>query len=227
MESNKIAERFDETAKEYDARRGCFIPRFDDFYGTMVGFVARFFPKPRSILDLGAGTGLLSKHFLAHFPDAEYTLVDVSEGMLEIARDRFRCSPNFRYETMDYSKDLPDGEFDLIASALSIHHLPEGDKASLYRNAFDRLPEKGLFVNFDQFDAGSSLMEEKYESWWLDYIGASGLTEQERAKWLERRSLDRENSVERTQSMLAEIGFPTVECVYRFMKFAVIIAMKG
>jgi tRNA (cmo5U34)-methyltransferase len=227
VESETIAERFDRAAREYDARRGCFIPRVDDFYGTMAGFIARSFPAPRSILDLGAGTGLLSRYLLRHYPRAEFTLIDVSAGMLDLARDRFRGLPNFRFEGMDYSKDFPAGDFDMIASALSIHHLPEEDKAKLYRNACIRLPEKGLFANFDQFDSGSPLIEDKFESWWLDYIGSSGLPEDEYVKWLERRSLDRENSVEKTLALLAEAGFSDIECVYRFMKFAVIVALKG
>jgi tRNA (cmo5U34)-methyltransferase len=227
VDSGTIAERFDRTAREYDARRGCFIPRYDDFYGTVVGFIARSFPAPRSILDLGAGTGLLSRYLLRHYACAEFTLVDVSAGMLDLARDRFRGLPNFRFEGSDYSKGLPEGDFDMIASALSIHHLPEEDKASLYGHAFACLPEKGLFVNFDQFDSGSPLIEEKLESWWLDYIERSGLPEDEYAKWLERRSLDRENSVEKTLALLAEAGFCDIECVYRFMKFAVIVALKG
>jgi hypothetical protein len=55
----------------------------------------------------------------------------------------------------------------------------------------------------------------------------AGLPEDEYAKWLERRSLDREKSVEKTLALLAAAGFSRIECVYRFMKFAVIVALKG
>lgn len=227
METGKIAERFDQTAREYDARRGCFIPHFEVYYGSMVEFIARCFPAPRSILDLGAGTGLLSRYLLKHYPRAEFTLVDVSAGMLDLARDRFRGLPNFCFMDFDYSKGLPEGEFDMIASALSIHHLRDQEKLRLYGRIYAGLPDGGVFLNLDQFNSTSAEIEAMFQKRWNEYIKASGLPKAEYAKWLERRSLDKENTVEETQAMLREAGFSMVECIYRFMKFGAIIAIKG
>lgn len=41
-----------------------------------------------TILDLGAGTGLYSSLILAKYSKAHITLIDLSEGMLEIAKDQ-------------------------------------------------------------------------------------------------------------------------------------------
>lgn len=226
MKTEDIRERFNQIAGEYDSQRKKFIPCFDDYYETMTDFIAGVIKAPSSILDLGAGTGLLSKYFYVHFPESRYTLVDISEQMLEIAKRRFSGLSNFRFAVSDYSRNLPDESFDLICSALSIHHLENSEKSRLYGNVFNRLSEEGVFFTLDQFDSGLKKMNQHYNDWWYDCIRKSGLPESEHAKWLERRSLDRENTVEETMAMLSGAGFKTVECLYRFMKFGVIAAFK-
>jgi tRNA (cmo5U34)-methyltransferase len=227
MNTEKIKERFNTAAEKYDAQRKEFIPCFDDYYGMMIGFLAKSIPRPSSILDLGAGTGLLSKYLYDQFPEARYTLVDISEQMMEVARKRFHGLPNFAFSISDYSKKLPDGDFDLITSALSIHHLENTDKARLYRNIHDGLPENGCLINLDQFNAASPYMNKLYNAWWYEHIRNGSLPKDEHAKWLERRKLDRENTIDETLRLLGDAGFDVVECIYSFMKFAVVVALKG
>jgi len=85
MEINKISDRFNLVAKNYDEQRRSFIPCFDDYYGTSVLFLSKIRKDFKSILDLGAGTGLLSKFLYEKFPAAHYTLIDISEQMLAIS----------------------------------------------------------------------------------------------------------------------------------------------
>jgi ubiquinone/menaquinone biosynthesis C-methylase UbiE len=153
-------------------------------------------------------------------------LVDISEQMLKVAMQRFKDMDNFRFEILDYSSAFPAKSFDLVSSALSIHHLEETQKEKLYENIFASLPDGGCFINHDQFNAASAAMNGLYNSIWHKSIQNSGLTENELQKWLERRELDRENTIELTVNLLKKAGFRTVECVYSYMKFGVIWAMK-
>ncbi len=208
MQTEEIKARFDQISKVYDENRKKFIPCFDDYYLTTARFLSSSISSPRTVLDLGAGTGLLSKFLHDEFPDAKFLLVDVSEKML------------------DYTRNLPARKFDLVASALSIHHLEEDEKESLYRNVFQNLEAGGTFVNIDQFNADSAEMNALYESYWVKSIRASGLSELEFERWQARRALDRENTVEKTKALLLGAGFRVVECTYKFMKFAVVVAKK-
>lgn len=90
MEIEKILERFNQVAEKYDEQRKLFIPCFDDYYGTSITFLSKIRNDFRDILDLGAGTGLLTKYLYEKYPNANYTLVDISDQMLEIARQRFK-----------------------------------------------------------------------------------------------------------------------------------------
>lgn len=226
MDTNKISERFDQAALKYDEQRRLFIPCFDDFYETSVSFLSECRKDFKSVLDLGAGTGLLTKYLLQKFPSASFTLVDISEQMLEVARLRFKDQQNIELIVSDYSKKLPEKKFDLITSALSIHHLDNDSKINLYSMIFNNLEKGGYLINLDQFNSNSDFINENYNNWWYKFIEKNLITIKDREAMLKRRELDRENTIDETKSILIKTGFENVECIYNFMKFGVILAIK-
>ncbi|MBQ8392352.1 MAG: class I SAM-dependent methyltransferase, partial [Clostridia bacterium] len=213
-------------AKEYDANRKRFIPCFKDYYENTTRFIVSNIEKPKRVLDLGAGTGLLSYFWYRECPSAEYVLIDIADEMLNVARKRFDGIINISYQVLDYSKELPSGDFDVIASALSIHHLENESKQKLFAKIHDKLPSGGLFVNYDQFCGEQAEISEWFNSYWERQLATSGLTEQDIELWRERQKLDRECSVEEEIEMLRKSGFKIVECVYSYQKFSVIVAIK-
>ena len=102
MEIDSIQKQFDFVAREYDAGRRMFIPCYDDYYQTMTDFLCFTAKNPKSILDLGAGTGLLTKLIYDNYPHSSYTLVDISNDMMEIARKRFAGCKNVHFQILDY-----------------------------------------------------------------------------------------------------------------------------
>ena len=222
-----IEAQFNRIAGEYDSGRRHFIPCFDSFYGETTEFAASFAGTPRKILDLGAGTGLLTMHYYRHFPDAQYLLVDIAEDMLAVARKRFSEVENVFFQTGDYSVELPPGIFDLVVSALSIHHLENIQKAELFQRIRQKLSAGSWFINYDQFCCDSPAMDEQVNKFWISHLYRSGLSETELARWQERRLLDRECSVPAELAMLRNSGFQNAECIYLCGKFAVIAAQAS
>lgn len=221
-----IEEQFNTIAQEYDANRKKFIPCFQDFYENTTKFIVSNITEPQSILDLGAGTGLLTYFWYRQCPSPAYVLVDIADGMLDIARKRFRGIDSISFRLLDYAKELPNGNFDVIISALSIHHLEDEDKSKLFEKIYKTLPGGGLFINYDQFCAGQEEMNEWFDSYWENQLAKSGLTQRDMERWKERRKLDRECSMEEEIEMLSACQFRIVKCVYSCQKFAVITAIK-
>ena len=226
MEIEKIKDQFNRVAQKYDEQRRFFIPCFDDYYQTGIAFLSKIHPGFKSVLDLGAGTGLLTKYLYEKYPEAKYTLVDTSDNMMDIARQRFENLDNFSYVISDYSVEFPVGQYDLITSALSIHHLEEDAKAALYSRIYNVLPENGCFLNLDQFNASTDLMNDFYSEYWYDSIKNSGIQLNDTDAWLKRRDLDKENTILESLMLLKESGFKHTECIYAYMKFGVILAIK-
>lgn len=225
MDIDSVRKQFDIIAKQYDKGRGYLIPCFEDFYVRSLGLIGEIVPAPKKIADLGAGTGLLSMELYRLYPDADFTLIDLSEEMMTIAKQRFKGLDNFTYVVADYVNNLPD-DCDIIASALSIHHLEDNVKIQLYEKIFNKLNENGVFINLDQFCGDSEMISHAYDKWWFNYIDDSGIDDEAKDKWMVRKSLDREISLSQSMAMLRKVGFRDVQCIYSFMKFSTIVAGK-
>src|SRR4051794_21239501 len=99
-------------------------------------------PVPR-LLELGTGTGETAVHVLAAHPGAELVGIDASAEMLDHARPRL---PEADLRVGRLQDPLPDGPFDVVFSALAVHHLDGPAKADLFRRVADVLASGGRFV---------------------------------------------------------------------------------
>ena len=115
------------------------------------------------VLDLGAGTGILSHMIAEAFPNARITLVDISSEMLKIARKRLGEGKRIRYMQADISLLAMPGEFDVVVSALAIHHLKDDEKHVLYGEVYKALGAGGVFVNAEQVLGPTAALEKRYE----------------------------------------------------------------
>ncbi|MGN0903042.1 MAG: methyltransferase domain-containing protein [Succinivibrio sp.] len=222
-----IKEQFNLVSEQYDGARRIFIPCFDSFYDRTTQYLLRTWLKPKKILDLGAGTGLLDAFYLKYCPKAEYHLVDVADKMLDVAKKRFTGLENICYEVNDYAKDYHYDGFDTVVSALSIHHLENDNKQQLFNSIYANLNSGGVFVNYDQFCFEDKDISRKTDEYWCSLIENSSLSKDEIQRWKERWKLDREVSVKEELSMLKQAGFSTVECVFYELKFGVIVCTKN
>jgi tRNA (cmo5U34)-methyltransferase len=100
------------------------------------------------VLELGTGTGETTRRLLERHPDAELVGVDESESMLAQAADRL---PRDRVSLhiSRIQSPLPTGPFDLVASALCVHHLRGDEKRALFARIREVLSPGGRFVMAD------------------------------------------------------------------------------
>jgi len=221
-----IKKAFDAVATEYDAQREHVIPDMRNYYGAAVWAAECRLPAP-AILDMGAGTGLLSALLLEKFPAADITLLDLSEKMLAVAQERFSGKTNVRFRTGDYAQTDLGGPYDLICSALSIHHLEPGDKRRLFMKIYRALSPGGIFVNADQAEGETPYFSERYLAYWNDFLAHGPLSANEHAEVLRRRTmLDKNEKLSVQLAWLREAGFSDVDVVYRNRTFIVTVARK-
>jgi tRNA (cmo5U34)-methyltransferase len=220
-----VGSLFGEAARDYDRARRQLVPGFDRFYGAALESVPFAEEQEIRVLELGAGTGLMSAMIAEKYPRSRVTLVDLSVEMLRVARRRFAREPGrFEFRTMDYArKPLPsrDGGYDLVVSALSIHHLTHGDKKELFGKVHRSLAVGGYFVNADQIAGDTPEEEMRFRDWWLEQVRQAGVSERDLAAALQRMRADRNATLGAQLLWLREAGFGGVDCRYKEHRFAV------
>ena len=154
--------------------------------------------------------------------------MDIAENMLDEARKRFATRPGTEYVVCDYSRSELGGPYDIVCSALSIHHLAPEDKRRLFGRIFMALTPGGMFVNADQAEGETPYFRERYLEYWNEFLRNGPMTEAQHAEILKRRdTLDRNEKLSVQLTWLKEAGFADVDVVYRNRTFIVTVARKG
>ena len=112
------------------------IPRYDELQRAAVEAIP--FP-PERVLELGMGTGETTRVLLEAYPDAWVIGLDSSSEMVFKLRQEYDDVQLARMED-----PLPDGPWDLVISVLSVHHLKDDAKRTLFRRV--REQSKALVI---------------------------------------------------------------------------------
>jgi len=220
-----VKEQFGNVSKRYDSQRKYLIPCFDDFYKTCLPLI-KSVANAKTILDVGAGTGLFSQFVYQQNPHLHFTLADISAPMLSVAKERFKSMENFDFIELDLSTDNIPGKYDIIISGLAIHHLTDTDKQKLYSNIYNALNEGGLFINADQVTGRSMLFDSLYKYEWRETVSHSELDHEALIQAFERTKLDKLAPLDKQLKMLEKAGFNEVDCIYKNLSFAVFGGFK-
>jgi tRNA (cmo5U34)-methyltransferase len=207
-------------ANTYDSERRRLVPCFDEFYGVAAELVGRFCPSSPRILDLGAGTGILSSFVAQRVQNPRLSLLDASGDMLERAKARL-ASLRPEILVQGLTANLPSGPFDAVISALAIHHLSDEGKRSLYARILRVLSPGGIFINAEQVLSQSPRLQRLFETAHFERSRTLGSSETEIENAITRMSHDRCTTLAVQLSWLEEAGFADVDCFFRWFLFAV------
>jgi len=222
--ANRTKEVFDATASSYDADRSRLIPGCDAFYRWAIDLIPEY---AQHILDLGAGSGLLTVLIHNRFPDARIHLIDFSAPMLENAKRRLGNASFATYEQADYVQAALPKDLDAIVSSLSIHHLDHADKRELFRKIHAALAPGGRFINADQVAGPTPDLDARYKALWLEQVRQAGATPEQIEASLYRQREDRCASVEEQLQWLREAGFKDADCWYKENRMAVMAGTRS
>ena len=101
------------------------VPRYDELQQAAIEAIPF---APDRVLELGMGTGETTRVLLEAYPEAWVIGLDSDPNMVYRLREEYDDVQLARMED-----PLPDGPWDLVISVLSVHHLQDDAKQTLFR----------------------------------------------------------------------------------------------
>lgn len=168
----------------------------------------------KRILDLGTGDGRLLALLKIERPAVSCVAVDFSPTMLEAVKTRFQNDSTIEIIDHNLDETLPELDtFDAVISSFAIHHLSDNRKRSLYVEIFNLLRPGGIFCNLEHVASPTVRLHEKF----LKAIGRTPLEDNPFNQLLD---------VETQLKWLRKIGFEDVDCYWKWLELALLIALK-
>jgi 2-polyprenyl-3-methyl-5-hydroxy-6-metoxy-1,4-benzoquinol methylase len=137
-----MSDHFNEKAKTWDADE--MVRRLSSAVGSSILDNIPL-EQDMQVMDFGAGTGLISSHVAPQVK--KITAVDISEAMLEKLAAKPELANKVTIVCQDILGQPLDEKFDLIMSAMAMHHVEDTDE--LVQTFFDHLKPGAMIALAD------------------------------------------------------------------------------
>lgn len=225
-----LRREFDREARGYDRTARASMPGYLDLHRTLVGGIPFLPTRSFRVLELGVGTGTLTALILEEFPHARLTGIDISPRMIARARDKLRP---FRERIELVAGDLETFEeapYEVVLSALAIHHLTDAAKWRLFRRIHRCLSRDGYFGDADDHLPEDPVFDQRYAQIASSLAGrgqapAAGWSSPQQV-WHDHERFDHPATLEAEVAALDRAGFRHVGVPWRFFGQAVVWAYR-
>ncbi len=220
---------FDREAAGYDRRARASMPGYSELHRTLVRGIPYVATRSFRVLELGVGTGALSSRILSEFPHARLVGIDLSPRMIARARRRLRRFGRRAELRAGRLEDSWDGEFDVVVSALAIHHLADPGKWRLFRRVHRSLTRGGYFGDGDDHLPEDPVFDIQYARIASGEPTSTGHRRPWRSPqevWHEHERFDHPCPLSAETAALVRAGFPHVGVPWQFFGQAVVWAFK-
>ncbi len=219
---------FDREAAAYDRTVRASMPGYSELHRTLVRGIPFLPTRSFRVLELGVGTGTLTAAVLRTFPHARVMGLDVSPRMIALARRRLRSYRDRVELVAGRLEESWDGAFDVVLSALAIHHLADPEKWKLFRRVYRSLARGGYFGDGDDHLPEDPLFDSRYAQVAAAEFGASrrGSYRRPQVVWHEHERFDHPCTVAAEVAALERAGFAHVAVPWRFFGQAALWAYR-
>jgi len=220
---------FDREASGYDRTARASMPGYSELHRTLVRGVPFLPTRSIRVLELGVGTGALTLALLTTFPHARLVGVDVSPRMISAAARRLRDYRD-RVDLLAQRLEEPwEERFDVVVSALAIHHLEDREKWRLFRRIYRTLTPGGYFGDGDDHLPEDSLFDSRFAQIASAEFSAApsrGAYRSPQVVWHEHERFDHPCTLEAEVAALQRARFPHVGVPWRYYGQAVVWAYR-
>lgn len=206
---------------EYDARIRTFIPDYEEMLDVAASAVPR---QARTIVDLGIGTGALSRRCLDRVPRARIVGIDADADVLTIAAQRLGPSASLVVGSFARTA-IPS--CDAAVSSLALHHIrTRAAKLTLFRRIRAATRSDGCFVSVDCYPSRDAALARVQHDTWRAHLRRTYDTRNTTALFRAWAGEDHYLPLETEMQLMSAAGFRP-EVLWRKGAFAVLLALAS
>jgi tRNA (cmo5U34)-methyltransferase len=213
------------------------IPQYDVMRDVVFQAASKFQQKGTDIVDLGCSRGGAIAPFVYKFGAYNrYFLCDVSEPMLEAARERFDGyikgpMPGtfgiMRVENLDLREAYPPVSASITLSVLTLQFTPIEYRQRIMRDVWKHTVSGGVFILVEKVLGATAEIDELMVGIYYDMKRQNGYTEDQ----IQRKRLSLEGvlvpvTAAWNEELLRMAGFRYIDCFWRWANFAGWLAVK-
>lgn len=203
----------------YDSRIGKTIPGYDTLHKLVEVTLAAELPEQARLLIVGAGTGQEIVTLGKNHPGWEFTAIDPSTPMLEIAKKRVQdAGMAERVEWHEGTvEDLPEsGTYDAATMLLALHFVPRSEKGNHLGVISDCLNPGAPLILADSFGDPDTTRFKRYSSLMQAWAKTMGLEDAVIAEMYDPSRKDLHRVAEDViKSFLREAGFIDIQRLFQ------------
>jgi ubiquinone/menaquinone biosynthesis C-methylase UbiE len=206
-----IDKEFDAFSVNYTEDMTKCVPHYQKLLSSFSKNLPKGF-NPKRILDLGCGNGNVTAQLLQSFPNAQYELLDASNQMINLCRNRFKEYSINYHTTFFYDFHFSENSYDMVVAGFSLHHCSAIEKKALFKKIYTSLKPGGVFgysdLMIDKTKAEHKVLLKKWKSFVLKNYANS-----EKWEWLmdHYAQFDMPDSLEKQMEWLQQAGFKEIE----------------
>jgi len=221
-----IKEHFESEAKRFDKVFYKIAPFYKEAIEALVLTLPFEDGKKPKIIDLGCGTGNITKAVKERYPDASVACLDLAQNMIEMAKAKLKKYRGIEYWIGDIRKYDYSNKPDAVISSLVLHHLDKKGKREFYQKIFNVLSKGGVFYTADFVLPPSSYLSKAYTEQWKKFMRKSFSSGQINDILTKHKEEDKPAELIFEIELLREVGFRDVEVVWKNYNFAVYGGVK-
>jgi tRNA (cmo5U34)-methyltransferase len=229
-----------QAVQHYQRTADILIPGRQDILSKMAQLTASCGDDNPKVLDLGCGYGDATTSVLSVRPNAIAYLIDNSDEMIRLATEHFKNNQKVTVIKYDLNQGLPPSlineKFDVVVSCLALHHIEYENRTNLYRAILVVLSKGGMFISGDRFKSDSSVIDRwEFDNWisWMverikDKLHKEKTFNEIKQTQIEsdRKLGDKPGTIFEISQVLIQSGFLHVDCIWKNLNFAIMVASK-
>ena len=228
----QIRARFDNSVERLSNSETGNVAQMDSVLSMalMAEAAALATPHAKNVLDVGCGGGNTVLKLLEHSPALDVTLLDLSQPMLERARDRVQQAGAGVISLMQgdiREVDIGQEQYDIIVASAVLHHLrEEAEWEAVFAKMYQSLRSGGSLWIYDLIEQNIPALNATMHRLHSDYL----VRQQDEAYrdmifgWIEMEDSPRPLMYQ--LDLMRSVGFRAVDVLHKHSRFAAFGGVK-